>query len=274
MASTPIEEVKCSLPLGTYSGKEAGAKKSETAYSVRLMESCKCWFDCTTKSPISSSSWHAEGSYKQEVIDGNVVSVRFTVEALPHGGAPGVEKGRVYVWGVHEGATAKTLIVEGIMCPLQAGVPDIDTADYMSMDYMNSAPALVVPKAVPEAVPRNPIEVSPSEGAPTKVMCGEAGIVERTKVDTKPDDVKEVSEVPAAAPMVPAPAEVPVPPGCFSLEDLKDESVWRAKGVDAGNREEYLSEDTFKAVFGMGKADFAKLAKWKRDSKKKEHGLF
>jgi hypothetical protein len=62
--------------------------------------------------------------------------------------------------------------------------------------------------------------------------------------------------------------------GFLSLEDLRNADVWKVKGVDAGSREKYLSDEAFDAVFGMSKSAFEALPKWKRDGKKKEHGLF
>jgi len=62
--------------------------------------------------------------------------------------------------------------------------------------------------------------------------------------------------------------------GTFSLADLQNSEVWHAKGIDAANREQYLSDADFQATLGMGKADFGKLPKWKKDGEKKKHGLF
>ena len=49
---------------------------------------------------------------------------------------------------------------------------------------------------------------------------------------------------------------------------------WRALGVDADKREQFLSNAAFRDLFGMRKAAFAKLPKWKRDQAKKAHRLF
>ena len=45
-------------------------------------------------------------------------------------------------------------------------------------------------------------------------------------------------------------------------------------GVDASRREEFLADAAFEALFGMGKAAFAALPKWKRTAAKKQHKLF
>ena len=57
------------------------------------------------------------------------------------------------------------------------------------------------------------------------------------------------------------------------LEVLQGEG-WRALGVDADKREQFLSNAAFRDLFGMRKAAFAKLPKWKRDQAKKAHRLF
>lgn len=59
-----------------------------------------------------------------------------------------------------------------------------------------------------------------------------------------------------------------------SVEDLQDRDVWKSLGVDAASREQYLSDDQFESVFGMGKAAFARLPKWRRNQKKSEVSFF
>ena len=46
------------------------------------------------------------------------------------------------------------------------------------------------------------------------------------------------------------------------------------EAVDSAKREEYLSQEDFQHIFGMDKATFEKLPKWKRVSLKKKFGLF
>jgi hypothetical protein len=41
-----------------------------------------------------------------------------------------------------------------------------------------------------------------------------------------------------------------------------------------GSWQDYLSDVTFKKVFGISKEEFKQLPKWKRDRKKKAAGLF
>merc|ERR1712178_471791 len=56
----------------------------------------------------------------------------------------------------------------------------------------------------------------------------------------------------------------------FPLQDLLDKALCRARGIPPAEREQFLSEEEFRSVFGMDKAAFAKLAKFKRDRMKKE----
>ncbi|CAE8636499.1 unnamed protein product [Polarella glacialis] len=62
--------------------------------------------------------------------------------------------------------------------------------------------------------------------------------------------------------------------GEFSLEELQTAGLWKDKDVVATERERYLPDATFVSLFGVSKDEFAKMPKWKRDNKKKEHGLF
>jgi len=79
----------------------------------------------------------------------------------------------------------------------------------------------------------------------------------------------------AAAPAAPAPAPAaPSAAGDMTLADLQNSEVWHAKGVDPANRETYLADAEFQSLFGVSKADFAKLPKWKKDGEKKKHNLF
>jgi hypothetical protein len=60
----------------------------------------------------------------------------------------------------------------------------------------------------------------------------------------------------------------------LTLNELRDESILKAHGVDPTRKEQYLSEDDFMQVFGVTKASFESQPKWKRDKSKRENGLF
>jgi len=60
--------------------------------------------------------------------------------------------------------------------------------------------------------------------------------------------------------------------GCFPYAQLQNPPF--PAGVDKSCREQYLTTDEFQAKFGMTKADFAALPKWKQTNKKKALSLF
>jgi hypothetical protein len=89
---------------------------------------------------------------------------------------------------------------------------------------------------------------------------------------------KPAAAAPAKAPAAaPAPAPAPAPAaaaapvsGTYSYEALKA----GVAGIDVARKEEYLDAKEFASLFGSDKATFAAMPKWKRDTKKKELGLF
>jgi hypothetical protein len=56
----------------------------------------------------------------------------------------------------------------------------------------------------------------------------------------------------------------------YSLQELKS----GVEGVEYFQREQYLSPNDFKQVFGMSKGEFNGLRKWKQQELKKKAGLF
>jgi hypothetical protein len=59
--------------------------------------------------------------------------------------------------------------------------------------------------------------------------------------------------------------------GCYSLAELQNGCP---EGVDPTCKEQYLEDDTFQRLFGMGKEEFKRLQAWKRTPVRKKHGLF
>lgn len=85
----------------------------------------------------------------------------------------------------------------------------------------------------------------------------------------QPEDLSRLHTAsPAASPSSDAAA------GIMVLSELQDAKIWKAKGVDPLNREQHLSDAEFQQVFSMGKDEFNKLPKWKKDGEKKKIGLF
>jgi len=76
----------------------------------------------------------------------------------------------------------------------------------------------------------------------------------------------------------PAPvAETPADDGgvYYTLEQLTEPHLYqKLDGIKSMERETYLADDVFQSVFGVGKAEFAKYPKWKKDNIKKQKGLF
>ena len=88
-------------------------------------------------------------------------------------------------------------------------------------------------------------------------------------------DIPEVEDT-DEAPKAPATEQsvAPVAPGdgtTFSYEVLKSSCP---AGVEPHQKEQYLSDTEFTNVFGMDKAAFNGMAKWKQQQAKKKVGLF
>ncbi|OAY40421.1 villin-2 isoform X1 [Manihot esculenta] len=60
----------------------------------------------------------------------------------------------------------------------------------------------------------------------------------------------------------------------FSYDQLKVHSENPVTGIDFKRREAYLSVEDFETIFGMAKAEFYKMPKWKQDIQKKKADLF
>lgn len=96
------------------------------------------------------------------------------------------------------------------------------------------------------------------------------------KVDSPVKPAAAAAPAPVAP--VPAPVAASVPskpvtvatPGSFTYEQLKA----GADGIDQTQKEEYLSDAEFQTVFGVDRAAFRAMPKWKRDDAKKKKGLF
>lgn len=74
----------------------------------------------------------------------------------------------------------------------------------------------------------------------------------------------------AAAPPAPVVASAGGKGQTFSYDQL----VAGVEGIDITIKETYLSDAEFSKVFGVSKAEFAKLPKWRQQAKKKEVNLF
>jgi hypothetical protein len=85
--------------------------------------------------------------------------------------------------------------------------------------------------------------------------------------------MKAANPEPEVEVVAPAPAPAPA---FASSSDTKTLAELQAgcDGVDPANKETYLSDAEFQTLFGMDKAAFSALPKWKRQAAKKKNGLF
>eukprot|EP00462_Mataza_sp_D1_P000601 CAMPEP_0175092606 /NCGR_PEP_ID=MMETSP0086_2-20121207/2554_1 /TAXON_ID=136419 /ORGANISM="Unknown Unknown, Strain D1" /LENGTH=273 /DNA_ID=CAMNT_0016365483 /DNA_START=21 /DNA_END=842 /DNA_ORIENTATION=- len=61
--------------------------------------------------------------------------------------------------------------------------------------------------------------------------------------------------------------------GPYTYKQLTCAAEFRPDDVDVKDRPKYLSDDDFKEVFGMERADYDKLPNWKKLGEKKKHNL-
>jgi len=270
-AAVEIKKVVGHVIRGTYMGREKKGPREESIHTVRIMEDNKCWLDFSKQEAHATESWHAEGTYTEEKND-DKWEVTFTVGDSPFKVGPAV--GKVYVLPVDKvaGDTHEALTVDGIRCPLQVGVPDFEL-----QAMMRHAPQGPAPVAVPTAAPQADVGKDQgicNDGHVPMMTQGSAGVMDRTKQDSQSNQSYGIIKTDDGlkAPCAPVPTEVPE--GCYSYEDLRDNRVCEEKGIDGSKKESYLSDAAVAAIFGMDRAAFDALPKWKRDQKKKEHGLF
>jgi len=62
--------------------------------------------------------------------------------------------------------------------------------------------------------------------------------------------------------------------GFWTLIELQDRAKCIQMGVLGGQKEQYLADADFQAVFGMPKQEFGKLPQWRQNKEKEKHGLF
>lgn len=120
-----------------------------------------------------------------------------------------------------------------------------------------------------------PSPTSPASAASGSVSKPEASVPTESP---SPSPVASSGKAAEAASTTSAAAEgtdlQEIPEGCYSLEQLTDKRTWEKLDVVSTERETYLPDGIFQQLFGMSKADFAKMPKWKKENAKKKHGLF
>jgi hypothetical protein len=125
--------------------------------------------------------------------------------------------------------------------------------------------------------PQGNVEV-PTEKPKEKEAKPEPKVATTPAATTPPKVETKVATTPAPSAAVPPPKEetkvAPTPGEELTVDQLKDEQVCKAKGVDPAMKETYLSDADFETLFKMPKTEFAALPKWKKETAKKKHGLF
>jgi len=204
-------------------------------YTITLIEDDQLWLDFESTSIIDCSKWHVEGPY-EETSD---TKIQYTVARRPWGGGPAIKT----VLSLDMDIKAGTITFDDQKCVFHKGIT--------SVEMKNVSQAKPEPKVPPKAETKaatTPATTTAPAPAP--------------KAETKPATT-------------PAATTAPAPAGeALTVEELKDEKVCKAKGVDPTIKEKYLSDADFQSLFNMAKADFAALPKWKQETAKKKHGLF
>lgn len=80
----------------------------------------------------------------------------------------------------------------------------------------------------------------------------------------------ETKLTPTTPPEVSKP-RVTVATDCLSPQTLRGKTP---EGIDPAKKEQFLSDETFKDIFGCSKKDFNGKAKWRQLQMKKQHGFF
>jgi len=275
--------------LGRYVGRKSdhSCPGDHVTWEIVLAENGFCTIECRSElspSKGGTQAWHVEGTWEE---DDDEVVVAITKED-PLGGP---RSDRDVTLTVDE----DMLTFKGAKCQWSGPPPDpfLDAMSALSLKELKAkaqsfgldSTGCIEREEFLELLLRAKAagalkEVSPSPSPPSIASAASP---------TSPAKVEQVSaptESPLAASASPVgsrqgdaatAAEVTpeeIPAGCYSLEQLTDKRTWEKLDVVSTERETYLPEGVFQQLFGMSKADFAKLPKWKKENAKKKHGLF
>lgn len=288
---------------GIYVGKKAdySCPGDHVTWEIVLMVDGACSIECRSElspSKGGTQAWHVEGTWEW-VEDDDEVVVTVTKED-PLGGP---RRDRDLELSVSDDQT--TLTFKGAACSWTAPPPDpwmeematlslkdlkaravafgldptgcVEREEFLNLLQRGKASGALKEVASPKAASPSPPDASPASSSSARKEPEKS---EKTSV-ASPSPAAGASPVASAgyagsdAPTPVADAETQeIPEGCFSLEQLTDKRVWEKLDVVSTERETYLPEPIFQKLFGMPKADFAKLPKWKKENAKKKHGLF
>ncbi|CAE7864784.1 SLC22A6 [Symbiodinium sp. KB8] len=279
---------------GIYVGKKAdySCPGDHVTWEIVLMVDGACSIECRSElspSKGGTQAWHVEGTWEW-VEDDDEVVVTVTKED-PLGGP---RRDRDLELSVSDDQT--TLTFKGAACSWTAPPPDpwmeematlslkdlkaravafgldptgcVEREEFLNLLQRGKASGALKEVASPKAASPSPPDASPASSSSARKEPEKS---EKTSV-ASPSPAAGASPVASAgyagsdAPTPVADAETQeIPEGCFSLEQLTDKRVWEKLDVVSTERETYLPEPIFQKLFGMPKADFAKLPKWKKE---------
>ncbi|XP_043832480.1 villin-like protein [Dromiciops gliroides] len=119
-----------------------------------------------------------------------------------------------------------------------------------------------LPAMAPEALSRAPSSSSSSPS--TSYYSGNSNYNSNDLAPSCPMAAATPTAVSTAMPTIPIPVEQLIN---TTVEDLPE-------GVDPSRKEGYLSDSDFQDIFGKSKDEFYRMAKWRQQMEKKQHGLF
>lgn len=145
----PGLKIKSKAPLGSYVGKQQEKPGHHVAFAIKLMDGNRCWMDCTTSSPLSSSAWHTEGTYTESMnADDKLEAIKFTVTAVPFDEGPAT--GKVFEFAIEKGDPHDILVFEGVRCLFCARASAYEIALMMKAPERMAAPEPAVAPSAPK----------------------------------------------------------------------------------------------------------------------------
>eukprot|EP00931_Biecheleriopsis_adriatica_P064614 TRINITY_DN39368_c0_g1_i1.p1 TRINITY_DN39368_c0_g1~~TRINITY_DN39368_c0_g1_i1.p1 ORF type:complete len:307 (-),score=82.10 TRINITY_DN39368_c0_g1_i1:103-1023(-) len=294
--------------LGIYSGRSSdySCPGDHVTWEIVLLEGGRCTIDCRSElspSKGGTQAWHIEGSWEWVEDDAEVIVV--VTKEDPSGGP---RSDRDLTLDVSEDMSALTF--KKACCAWTSPPPDaflealaalslkelkakaeasgLDPAGCIEREeFISLLQRAKVSGVLKENVKDNGYSRQPDVPKVSTVAESSKEPEVPPALATPAPAVSAASGAPAAPPAAAA-AATPAPAtsepvqaattedmaGCYTLEQLTDKRVWEKLDVVATERETYLPESVFSELFGMSKADFAKLPKWKKENAKKKHGLF
>lgn len=259
LAPAPKKENK--LKLGPYISPEfertpeGKGLPDVCSYTISLLEDNQLWLDFESKSKINSSKWHVEGPY-EETSDS---TIQYKIEGRPFGGGPAVGS----VLSLDMDLKAGTITFDGQTCAFKGEITGVEMEN-VSQGKPEPKKAPAAP-AAPEGKPEPEPKAEPKKAQAAPAAAGDAPKAEEKASPAAPGDAPKAEK---AAPAAPAAGDA------LTLAELQDEQIWKPRGVDASKRETYLSDSEFQSLFGVDKAQFAAMPKWKQETAKKKHKLF